>query len=68
MDDEWMEWKWNGTNERRKLKGAERIYLITADSKRAPCLIKFSIPVGVGQVSLLKATEFKLIQKWEKYL
>ena len=40
-----------------KLKGADKnLIWITADSKRVPCLIKFSIPVGVGQVSLLKAT------------
>lgn len=40
-----------------KLKGADKnLIWISADSKRIPCLIKFSIPVGVGQVTLLKAT------------
>jgi len=39
-----------------KLKGADKnLIWISADSKRIPCLIKFSIPVGVGQVTLLKA-------------
>ena len=38
-----------------KLKGADKnLIWLTTDSKHIPCLIKFSIPVGVGQLSLLK--------------
>jgi hypothetical protein len=39
-----------------KLKGKDQnIIWITTDAKRIPALIQFSIPVGVGQISLLTA-------------
>lgn len=40
-----------------KLKGADKnLIWLSTDNKRIPCLIKFNIPVGVGQLTLLKAT------------
>jgi len=40
-----------------KLKGVDKnLIWLTTDTKKIPCLIKFSIPVGVGQVTLAKAT------------
>ena len=39
------------------LKGTDKnLIWLTADSKKVPTLIKFSIPVGVGQMSLTSAT------------
>lgn len=40
-----------------KLKGADKnLIWLTTDAKHIPCLIKFSIPVGVGQLKLLKTS------------
>jgi hypothetical protein len=40
-----------------KLKGTDKnLIWITADSRKIPCLIEFSIPVGSGRVSLVKAS------------
>jgi len=40
-----------------KLKGADKnLIWLTTDAKHIPCLIKFSIPVGVGQLTLLKTS------------
>ena len=40
-----------------KLKGADKnIIWLSTDSKHIPCMIKFSIPVGVGQLTLSRAT------------
>lgn len=42
------------------LKGkASNIVYITADKKKVPVLIKFSIPVGSGQLKLTKAQNLK---------
>jgi hypothetical protein len=39
------------------LRGTDKnLIWLSTDSKRIPCLVKFSIPVGVGQLTLLKAT------------
>lgn len=40
-----------------KLKGTDKnLIWLTTDAKHIPCMIKFSIPVGVGQLTLSKAT------------
>ncbi len=40
-----------------KLKGKDKnLIYITADAKKVPTLIKFSIPIGVGQLTLTSAT------------
>lgn len=40
-----------------KLKGKDKnLVWLTADAKKVPALIKFSIPVGVGQLTLTSAT------------
>ncbi|MBP9016454.1 MAG: DUF3108 domain-containing protein [Paludibacteraceae bacterium] len=40
-----------------KLKGTDKnLIWITADSKKIPCLIEFSIPVGTGRVSLINVS------------
>lgn len=40
-----------------KLKGADKnLIWLSTDAKHIPCLIKFSIPVGVGQLTLLRAS------------
>ena len=40
-----------------KLRGVDKnLVWLSADAKRIPCMMKFSIPVGVGQVTLSKAT------------
>lgn len=39
------------------LRGTDKnLIWLSTDSKHIPCLVKFSIPVGVGQLTLLKAT------------
>ena len=39
------------------LKGTDKnLIWLTADAKKIPTLIKFSIPVGVGQLSLTSAS------------
>ena len=39
------------------LKGTDKnIIWLTADAKKVPALIKFSIPVGTGQLTLTNAT------------
>jgi len=50
-------YKLSVTANTNKLKGKDKnlIYL-TADAKKIPTLIKFSIPVGVGQLTLTSAT------------
>ena len=40
-----------------KLKGKDKnLVWLTADAKKVPALIKFSIPVGVGQLTLTSAS------------
>jgi hypothetical protein len=40
-----------------KLKGTDKnIIWLTADDKKVPALMKFSIPVGTGQLVLTSAT------------
>jgi hypothetical protein len=40
-----------------KLKGVDKnLIWLTADSKKIPVLVRFSIPVGIGQLSLIKAS------------
>lgn len=39
-----------------KLKGKDKnIIWLSADNKKIPCMVEFSIPVGVGRLNLLKA-------------
>ncbi len=40
-----------------KFKGkVKNLIYVTADAKKVPALIKFSIPVGVGQLTLTSAS------------
>ncbi|MBP1663817.1 MAG: hypothetical protein H6Q19_957 [Bacteroidetes bacterium] len=40
-----------------KLRGVDKnLVWLSTDAKRIPCMMKFSIPVGIGQVTLSKAT------------
>jgi hypothetical protein len=40
-----------------KLKGTDKnLIWLTADAKKVPALMKFSIPVGTGQLALTSAT------------